>query len=63
MTSDDRFFPCNDREADILNGFGNDRDGGARLEEYKHLRNKGATVTEALDVLGIGNRNTRKEKT
>ncbi len=50
-TRDDRFFPCNRREADILAGFGAGRNGSARLDRYKELRNGGATVTEAIDAL------------
>ncbi len=46
--ADDRFFPCNDREAKIL----------AELEEpsltlYKAFRNDGATVTEALEKIEL----------
>lgn len=42
MATDD-FFPCNPREADILN-----RLTGDELEQYKRLRHQGATMTEAL---------------
>lgn len=42
MATDDRFFPCNQREARILEEL-----TGADLERYKMLRHAGATVSEA----------------
>tara|TARA_B100000614_G_scaffold262909_1_gene300703 strand:+ start:183139 stop:183288 length:150 start_codon:yes stop_codon:yes gene_type:complete len=43
---DDRFFPCNEREAEILRTL-----KGDDLERYKELRHGGATVTEALEAV------------
>ncbi len=43
---EDIFYPCNKRETEILM-----RLKGEQLDEYKRLRNKGATVTEALDAV------------
>lgn len=40
---DDRFFPCNEREARILRTL-----TGEKLEQYKKLRNEGKFLMEAL---------------
>jgi len=47
---DDRFFPCNARERDIISRLSGLRDNGRALADYIAARHAGATVSQAEEA-------------